>query len=443
MSERARMLRLLNRAGYGPRPGDLDRALELGYDATLEAQLHAEEIADPRAERALAALPTVGLTLGELLGEDRKTVIRELQQATVTRGLTSRRQLYEAMVEFWSDHFNIYLYKNQHMAVLKAVDDREVIRAHALGTFRDLLSASVHSPAMLCYLDNQRNRRTAPNENYARELLELHTLGIDGGYTHADIDELARCLTGWTISGKKMPPYGRRRFAPRLHDPGSKEILGHRLAAGQGEDDVRQVIDLLARHPSTAAFVSRKLVRRFVADSPPASLVDSTARLFRRTGGDVKSLLRHIFTSDELAAAPPKLKRPRSFLLSALRAVDARLDVDNNLIHWLRQLGQPLFMWPAPDGYPDVASAWSNKLLSRWNFALALVQGRVRGVTVPWPAATLEKLEVELLAATLPAATRSLLGDYFRTAGLNPKAAERRRREGLALFLAGPAFQQA
>lgn len=452
------LLRLLNRGGYGPRPGDVERARTLGLEAYLEEQLHPEGMEDTAAELLVRGLSHYNMDVDALLAlENGRDAARELAIATVGRALLSRRQLYEVMVEFWSDHFNIYLRKQGNMVYLKIVDDRDVIRPHALGSFRDLLFASARSPAMLVYLDNVANAKGRPNENYARELLELHTMGVDGGYSQRDVEAVARALTGWGVQRRGLGR-GRFRFNVEAHDMGAKEVLGHTLPGGRGEEDVHDVLEILAAHPATARFIATKLVRRFVADEPPAALVDAVAITFQESDGDVKAMLRTLFLSDAFATAPPKLKRPYTFLISVLRALDGDVRLTavgrggvTQLGRWLQRLGQPPFLWAAPDGYPDVSSAWAANLLPRWNFCLALLHERIAGVQLPLQelaaaggaSSTKEALDLFaglLLQRPMTAEARALFEAY--AGGGDGERPERRRlRDAIALMAAGPAFQ--
>ncbi len=445
-----RVQRLLNRAGYGPRPGDLARVSEMGFEAYLEEQLNPEGIEDTAADLIVRNLNYYHQDIDQIIGrDDIRDVAVELVTATIGRAVYSKRQLYEAMVEFWSDHFNIYIRKNAFMLPLKLVDDRDTIRPNALGSFRDLLFASAQSPAMLVYLDNVRNLKGDPNENYARELMELHTLGVDAGYTQQDVQELARALTGWGSA-----PRGRRQggfvFNTNQHDTGSKQILDLTLPAGQGEEDVYQVLDMLAAHQATANFIAYKLVRRFVADEPPTTLVDRVAQTFLDTDGDVKSMLRVIFLSDEFATAPPKLKRPYSYVVSALRALNVDISNYGVFRFQLETMGQLPFNWAAPNGYPDVSAAWMSNLLPRWNFALALLNSNFPGATVPLDT-LLEAGQVDettdalnlfaglIYAAPLETADQTLFNDYIGSS--QSRETDLRLRESIALMLASPPFQ--
>lgn len=445
--------RLLNRAGYGPRPGDYQRASQMGLAAYLEEQLHPEAIADRAADLLVRRLTLYHMDASQLIEQEPKDALIELVGATFMRALTSKRQLYEAMVEFWSDHFNIYVHKSQQMPLLKLLDDRDVIRPYALGKFRELLRASAHSPAMLVYLDNIDNEATHPNENYARELLELHTLGVDGGYTQQDVQEVARALTGWSVRRRGLHK-GEFSFDATHHDNGRKQILGHTLPAGSGQADVDQVLQILATHPATARFIATKLVRHFVADEPPTALVEQVAQTYLTSDGSIKSMLRTIFLREEFAAAPPKLKRPFTFLVSALRALDTNMAPprSQDLGHWLQQLGQIPFHWPPPDGYPDVATAWAANLLPRWNAALALLHDQLPGANVPLEQllqasqTTTTQQALQLFAGLVNG--RSLTGEeatlyerYINSSNLNDTGAYQRLRDSIALLLAGPDFQ--
>lgn len=450
------LLRLLNRAGYGPRPGDLQQAAALGFEAYLESQLDPAAIDDTPAELLLRNQTNYNMDISELLGQDEpRDSGRSLIAATMSQAAFSKRQLYQAMVEFWSDHFNIYIRKNQFMVHFKIIDDREVIRPHALGKFRDLLLASAKSPAMLIYLDNVANEKGRPNENYARELMELHTLGVHGGYTQNDVQNAARILTGWSTQ-RRGPGQGQFRFYPALHDDGPKEVLGQLFPAGGGEQEVYDLLELLLNQPATATFIATKLVRRFVADEPPAGLVQRVAQSYQANDGDIKAMLRTIFLSDEFANAPPKLKRPFTFMISAFRTLHADLApaaqrAERGFDYWLPALGQPPFMWPPPNGYPDVAPAWAANLLPRWNFALQLTNNQLPGVSVPFqqlltagnaqdvPSA-LDGLALLILNRPLDEQSKQLFNDYVGGTQLTDTT-QIALREIAALLLACPSFQ--
>ncbi len=380
-------LRTLNRAGYGPRPGDVDRVREIGVDAYLEEQLAPERLAEsPAVGWRLWPLDTLQVDTDFRFAFPKEQVQAELQQAAVVRATYSRCQLQELMVEFWSDHFNVSQLKGDS-AFMKTTDDDAVIRRHALGRFRDLLFASAKSPAMLYYLDNFRNTGAALNENYARELMELHTLGVDGGYRQRDVQEVARCFTGWSIHDEATWWNGSFVYRPDTHDDGPRHVLGHALPAGLGERHGERILEILADHPATAYFIARKLCRRFVADDPRsiAALAERLAGVFRRTGGDIRQVLSVLLRSEEFRhGGTPKLKRPFDYVISALRALNADTD-GSGVLSYLHPMGQPPFQWAMPNGYPDRSEAWLTSLLARWNFALALAAGQVAGTSLDLP----------------------------------------------------------
>lgn len=373
-------------------------------------------------------------------------VILELQQARLLRAVYSHRQLYELMVDFWSNHFNIFAAKGADRWLVTSYD-RDTIRPHALGRFRDLLLATAQSPAMLFYLDNwlsvspnvslgrfrANNRKRGLNENYARELMELHTLGVDGGYTQKDVQEVARCLTGWTI--RRPRGEAEFHFDSRLHDHGEKIVLGTRIPAGGGMEDGLRVIDLLARHPSTARFISLKLARRFVADDPPTSLVAKAAETFRRSDGDIRAVLRILIDSAEFFSAEAyraKVKKPLEFVASALRITGAETHITHQLLRYLGRMGEPLFLALPPTGHPDVGASWisPDALLTRINFATDLVNNRIPGVRANLEASAKRDSVMRVIASEdLSPATRAAL-------------AETEGSQSVALLLAAPEFQR-
>ena len=444
---------LLRRLTFGPTLQERQRLAELGPEAWIEEQLAFETIDDGSCELRLRALESLTMSAAELAGwsdklfddVDRSTVPDELRQATFIRQLTSRRQLFERLAEFWTDHFNISVDKGDCF-YLKTVDDGEVIRRHSLGRFGELLQASAHSPAMLVYLDNQANWAGTPNENYARELLELHTLGVGGGYSQQDVMELARCLTGWSVKDHFW--HGQFTFQAERHDHGEKRVLGRRIPPG-GLDEAEAVLEDLAGHPSTAGFLASKLVRRFIADPPPSELVDRAAARFLDSGGDLRQVMRVVLL-DGLPWMNPKFARPSDFVISALRQLHARVEVPSALLPWLARMGQPYFGWPTPDGYPDHDDAWRHNLLPRWQFALSLAQGEISGVAIPWqalrqhasggePAAMADVLSTLLLGRPLEAAAKRDLLHRLRDGGATePEDIERILLAGL---IASPAFQ--
>ncbi len=528
LSEDQRILHVLNRLGFGARPGDVERVKAMGVDAYINQQLFPEKINDTASEARLQNLETLRMTTaqlyerypqpGQLLrqlerrnnlpadlaaardnrtkgganadpagtgqkpneamnaemqgptttiannantanpmnnAEYRRAVFQyfkennlrppqfmtgELQMSRILRAVYSERQLQEVMVDFWTNHFNVYANKGADRWLLISYD-RDTIRPHTLGKFADLLRATAESPAMLFYLDNfqsvspnaqaqrplqgllgrnpramtnnqqdprpqqQQQQRRGINENYARELMELHTLGVDGGYTQKDVQEVARCFTGWTIvaprgagiaaadgmNGRRLEMLrqyaGTFRFNPAVHDDGEKVVLGHKIPSGGGEKDGVMVLDILARHPATARFIATKLVRHFVADEPPAALVDRVAQTYLKTDGDIREVLKTIFFSPEFNSADAyraKIKRPFELAISAARTVGAETNGGPAFHQWIARMGQPLYGFQTPNGYSDVAEDWVNTgaLLERMNFALALVSNRIAGTRV-------------------------------------------------------------
>ena len=448
----------LNRLTYGPTPLEVNRVQEIGLPAWMEEQLKPAAIPDRKADLLLGRIDILDLDADALRARgdqlfdnyDPDVILDDFRRAALLRKVYSRRQLYEHMVEFWTDHFHISVQKGDCW-YLKVVDDREVIRPHALGNFRELLAASSRSAAMLVYLDNQANHHQAPNENYARELLELHTLGVDGGYTQDDVMQLARTLTGWTV--KEHFWRGRTTFQSNLHHPGTKTILGRTIPAS-GPAEIDRVLDLLAVHPATARTIAYKMAQRFLADHPAPALVDRAARTFLETGGDIKATLRVILL-DGLGFPMPespgaKYKRPLHFLVSALRQTEAETNGGPDLQAHLKRMGQPLYAWPTPDGYPDTAAAWQGNLLPRWQFAFHLASNQIPGTALEPdpsnpagksadPEEALDCLSRRLLGQELPATEKSRLLDMLN----NFPGAEKHQFGRLltAALLASPAFQ--
>ena len=473
LTEDQRILHLLNRATFGTRPGDFERARQIGFAGFLEEQLHPESIDDSEVEKRLAALPTQRLSSAELynfyppgpvleqrmkeknpqpvFGRPQQMIVEMVQQKLV-RAVSSNRQLQEVMTDFWFNHFNVFANKEADQWLLTSYE-RDVIRPRALGKFSDLLLAVAESPAMLFYLDNWLSsapesrppgppplprppgqpqqplpprpapaqdlkpagsgeinaamtgqgsnskpdnqkpeapkppqqppaRRPGINENFARELMELHSMGVDGGYTQKDVQELARCLTGWTIDRPfQGGPFVFRAWA---HDTGAKMLLGSAIPAGGGISDGYRAIEILSRHPSTARFISRKLCQRFVSDNPPDALIERVARVFARTDGDMREVLRTVFNSPEFnsaAAFRSKVKSPLELAASAIRAVDGDTNGAPALHEWLRRMGEPLYQHQAPTGYGEDSSRWVNSgaFLTRLNFAVALASNQIPG----------------------------------------------------------------
>ncbi len=532
-SEREAVAHLLDRFAYGARPGEVERVAATGLDHWMELQLAPAGPPERALDRRLARLDALDMSAaemarrfpgpprvvreaveagvverpvdGEAMAEEERAATRaavvrwargrgyrpqreligQLTAQKLYRAVYAERQLAEVLADFWFNHFNVSLTDRRARAYVLAYE-RDAIRPHVLGRFRDLLGATARHPAMLVYLDNAQSsaaqgaattadraverlpaarrrpreperapvvrigpgglvrelpeappaapggeagegmnggaagavvgetaeedaaRRRRPrglNENYARELLELHTLGVDGGYSQQDVVEVARAFTGWTL----VPPGADRRLAQQrlarleragglgfatdgeflfradLHDAGAKTILGRRFPAGGGVEEGEEVLDLLARHPATARHVARKLAVRFVADDPPAALVERLAGVFQATGGDLRQVVRAVAESPEFwrrEARAAKVKSPFELAVSALRALGAQVSDPRGVLAWTARMGQRLYAYAAPTGYPDRAGAWVNtgSLLERMNFGLALAAGEVPGV---------------------------------------------------------------
>jgi uncharacterized protein (DUF1800 family) len=449
VADEAALRHFLSRTSFGATPASLDALRRAGVERYLESQMRPERIDDGAADARLSSFHTLHLSSREIVEEyyqpviearraaqlaapaggppaaprpptpelrdalrKQRVVLDELAEQKLLRAVYSERQLQEVLVDFWFNHFNVFSGKGADRGLITSYE-RDVIRPHVFGTFRELLGATAESPAMLFYLDNwtsvdpngphapgptamRRGARAAMppanarragrglNENYARELMELHTLGVDGGYTQQDVIEVARCFTGWTITQPREG--GGFRFDARLHDPGRKLVLGHEITGG-GKGDGDKVLDLLARHPSTARFIATKLLRRFVADTPPPALVDRVAKRFQETGGDLRETYLAIFRSPEFwsrEARAAKVKSPFEFVVSALRTTLADVTDASASVQAVRTLGMPLYGCQTPNGYGDTAETWVNTgaLLNRMNFALALVDGRLAGARV-------------------------------------------------------------
>ncbi|HXT15080.1 MAG TPA: DUF1800 domain-containing protein [Gemmatimonadaceae bacterium] len=375
-------------------------------------------VAQLQAMRASVEDATERASLGVRLNQTRSAAARELPTSILLRATISDRQLLEVMTVFWENHFSVSADKMPNPFTL--VDYDRAIRTHALGKFRDLLHAVATSPAMLFYLDNYQSavdslhptviewraeqrraahppfgdtalvrtlhrRRAGVNENYARELMELHTLGVDGGYTQRDVQEVARCLTGWTIDNFQFG--GTFSFDAARHDAGEKTVLGVRIPGGRGIEDGEQVLDILARHPSTARFIATKLVVHFVSDSPPPALVERVAQVYLHTDGDIREMMRAIVHSPEFnsrGAYRAKVKTPFELVASILRAMNAAPDTTPQSVQLVARLGQPVFGRPTPDGWPDQGAAWMNTgaLMNRINLGAQVAANQIRGVSI-------------------------------------------------------------
>jgi uncharacterized protein (DUF1800 family) len=457
----------LDRLTWGATPRELQALQQMGRERWLQAQLHpAAPAALPAAVQAAIDAMTVTRTpLPELLRSldaERKAadaladdaqkaaarkalqqrlngLAREAASRMLLRAVYSPQQLREQLTWFWFNHFNVHQAKHALRAAV--ADYEDVLRAHALGRFRDLLRASALHPAMLVYLDNARNAAGRINENYARELLELHTLGVDGGYTQRDVQELARVLTGLGVRLEEAPPHlrpalrrqawhqGLVEFNPRRHDFGDKLLLGQTVRGG-GIDEIEQVLDRLAQHPSTARFVSRKLAVHFVADEPPPELVERLQRRFQQTDGDIAEVMRALVGSPEFGAAlGKKFKDPLHYVVSATRLLhdgDDRLVNTGPLLAGLARLGELPYNRQTPDGYPLDRQAWASpgQMNTRFEVARGLAGAAVSGSVPP----RAEALYREPHAGRLSEATRQVLAQAAAAPEWN------------ALLLASPEF---
>ena len=428
--------RLLNRGGFGPRPGQIAEVEKRGREAWVNWQLAPDGSETPALAVQLARLDVLQTDPMDLHDMQEDEVVAQLDQADLLRAVYTKWQLYERTVDIWSNHLNIYARKGLG-SFRKGKDDREVVRTHALGKFPDLIKASAHSPAMLAYLDNQMNVRGVPNENYARELMELHTLGVHGGYSQKDVQEVARCLTGWTFERRFLHAKGTFRFDADLHDDGEKTVLGHRIPAGGGQTDGEIVLDILTRHPACASFVASKICRSFLGDAD-SDWRPKLAEVYLATGGDIPAMVRPLLLSPEVLSGPPVAKRPFDFVASSLRALAAQTDCGPAVQDHLRRMGQPPYEWPMPDGYPDRPSAWTGSLLARWNFALELTSGAMGGADVD-----LKELVKRSGASDSAAAFEEVT--LCRTAAKSPLRRSLLARSSIAeraaLCLSSPAFQ--
>jgi uncharacterized protein (DUF1800 family) len=509
------IIHALNRLSFGPRPGDIERVKQIGLATWIDQQLRPDQIKDDGMSARLTRLETLTLDSGTIAREyvqparqarrqrqrqqgaqpnaggameprspdamppgpreprdpamaaemmRGRQAVADLTEAKILRAVYSERQLEEVLVDFWFNHFNVFARKGQ-TEIYVGTYEREAIRPHVWGNFRDLLEATAKSPAMLFYLDNwlsadpnavqpagrgrrgrgmpnapqpppQRQRRGL-NENYARELLELHTLGVEGGYAQQDVVEIARAFTGWSIGQPAQPGF---RFMPFLHDRGEKKVLGQVIRSGGGMEDGERVLDILAAHPSTARHIAFKLAQRFVSDTPPPGLVTRAAERFTASKGNLREVVRTIVTSPEFFARESyraKVKTPFEFVASALRATGAEVTTALPIARTLQMLGMPLYLCQPPTGYDETAETWvsSGALVNRMNFAVELSSNRLRGIRAALPRGT-------DLPAIRERAIRDLLsGDASQnTRGTVAKATT--IEQTMALIIGAPEFQR-
>src|SRR5256712_741366 len=404
-SDRQRALHALNRLSFGPRPGDVDQVLQEGIDVWIDRQLHPESIPDHAVNARLQTLPTLQMSNSDIMQtyyapvvqarRERKAgqaidpaevkmaqqksrdLMEDLVAQRIIRATESQRQLNEVMVDFWFNHFNVFAGKGIDRFLLTSYE-RDTIRPHIWGHFEDLLMATAKSPAMMFYLDNGRSHVDGLNENYAREIMELHTIGVDGGYTQKDVTELARVFTGWSVD----PRNGTFVFRPRMHDTGEKSVLGVHLRAGGGMEEGEWMIHFLAHQPATAHHIALQLCQRLVADDPPKALVDRVAKKFLATDGDLRQTVKAVIDSREFWNAKEREKSPFEYVISALRAVNATVDNPLPIARALQQIGEPLYGAQPPTGYSEKGESWINggALMNRLNFAIALAKNQLPGV---------------------------------------------------------------
>ena len=409
MNEKERVIHIANRLTYGPAPGTISYIEQVGMENFIEGQLHPENFsAQPDLQNKLSNLKTLDTPLMELVSEyappmkqggmkpskeeeqeARKRaniIVQDLAQAKIERGVQSNAQLQELLTDFWYNHFNVFSEKERDRLYVSSYE-RDAIRPHTLGKFRDLLEATAKHPAMLVYLDNWLNtqpssqgakgKQSGINENYAREIMELHTMGVDGGYTQEDVTTLAHILTGWGLSkGKTMQEKSAFEFEPKRHDFSDKVFLGKKIK-GSGADEIEQALDIIARHPSTAHHISYQLAQFFVADNPPEPLVKKMAEAFKKTDGNIADVLRSMFKSPEFWDKKYyrcKFKPPLRYVVSALRATNINVDDNLKILPVLNNMGEPMYRYLTPDGYTNTSEHWLNSdaLLKRIEVAKRL-----------------------------------------------------------------------
>jgi uncharacterized protein (DUF1800 family) len=529
LTARERAIHVLNRLGFGPRPGEVEKVLGMGIQSWIEQQLHPDRIPDPIMRGKLRDLPTLSMSTADLFekferplrearrerqlqsGKDGsamgaeaadvdfekmrdqippekrpRRIIEELSASRLLAAAYSERQLNEVMVDFWMNHFNVFAAKGLDRIFITSFE-RDTIRPNIWGRFEDLLLATAKSPAMLFYLDNaqstadeanrphrrafaagrwamlaemrgQQRKAGGLNENYARELMELHTLGVDGGYTQKDVTELARVLTGWSIDRRGGEP-GAFVFRPAVHDVGSKMVLGNWFSGG-GMEEGERMIHFLARHPSTAHHIAFQLCQRLVADDPPKELVERVAKKFLATDGDLRQTVKAIVESPEFFDPQfyrAKVKSPFEYVVSAVRAAGGDTDGRMPIVRAIAQMGEPLYLCQPPTGYSDVASAWVNTgaLVARLNFALALAANRLPGTEIDLarlvkpeeaadPKKSVEALSRALTGGDLTPDTRQTIEKHLesRAAPAEDPSANTQLPLVAGLILGSPEFQR-
>ncbi|MDQ6611849.1 MAG: DUF1800 domain-containing protein [Gemmatimonadota bacterium] len=443
------VLRLVRRITSGLSPAEIVNAKSMGYAAYLNYQLNPADIDDSAVDSFIATnLPLMAMNYTQLVTQNADEVSAQLQDAALYRAAFSKRQLLERMVDFWTDHFTVSLNK---VGIRKAIDDRDVIRPNALGKFPDLLRATSKSPAMLTYLDQNLSKFPTPNQNYAREVMELHTLGVNGGYTQTDVAELSRILTGWSVSGANYT------FNTTSHDRGQngpKIFLGRTFptmpataTAAEMRKEGEDALDMLVAHPSTAAYISLKMARWLLAYTPPQDVVDRTTAVYLATGGDIPSMIRTILTPSNLTASVAKYRRPFHLAAASLRALGASVTNIRSIRVSSDGMGMPMFRWDQPNGYPDRIDWWAGLALQRWQFANALsVAANALATNVdltPFKAqgntadGVVKVINSQIFGGEIALALQSQLLAYLKAGTFN----DARLREGLALAISSQQFQ--
>ena len=447
---------LAHRATQGFTRRTLREIQFLGRDAWLDRQLDPQSIADPAVDSFAADFPSVSMSIPDLHANFWTSTLvpcEHLQQVCVARSVLSERQLLERVVEFWHDHFNVDQLETHRGRLFFTSYDRDVIRPNALGTFEDLLVAVAKSPAMSAYLDGDVNVAGAPNENFGREVMELHTLGVDGPYTEDDVKEISRCFTGWRYARWGEPNPGDFIFDAGLHDFGPKSVLGFQLPGGGGVQDGLDILHELSVHPKTLDYVSRKLVSWLSGLEPPQAAVDAVIAVWQATGGDLKEIVRAALSDEVLllceAPVRRKLKRPYHFGVGLMRQLGTRTtDRFLGASRIFDLVGHRPYIWTTPDGYPDTILAWGSDVSGRWSYATNLLDGGLPGVSVPSAAlntlragvpnrALAHRLALEMAGGLIPEAEVARVQQYIDTRVHSDQVV----RDAVALLAACPGYQ--
>ena len=440
------LLKLVRRITNGLDPEEVARAQQLGFYGYLDYHLNYDLIDDSVLDATLQAtygdLFFPGYKLYLLPSNQGQTV---LMNANVLRSIVSKRQLFERMVEFWTDHFNIDINK---VGVLKLKDDLDTIRVNAMTTFPQIFSASAHSPAMMLYLDNANSTKLAPNQNYSRELMELHSMGVDGGYNQDDVIAVAKCFTGWGYIGNTGNEDSMSWFFTlSRHDQTAKTVLGNPIPANGGVNDGNIVLNILSNHLSTQKNIAKKLCRWLLRYDPPQELINKVAATYQNTGGDIKEMIRAILTPKNLESAPLLYKRPNRLISSAVRGLGATVTSASSLrgTH-LSNMGMLPYNWPPPNGFPHSVDYWAGLILPRWNFGFLLANGSISGVTynlttflagAVTPTQVANRINAALFGGEMAPSELASLTTYLGPT--NPSTTK--SRDAIGLALASPSFQ--